>query len=86
MDNVADIVRLVVIEGMKPALLGIAAGVAGAFSLTRVMTRLVYGVSPSDPSTFAAVSALFLAVSILASMLPAYRAAKVDPLTTLRDE
>jgi putative ABC transport system permease protein len=84
--DVADIVRLVLIEGMKPALLGIAAGVAGAFSLTSVMTRLVYGVSPSDPATFAAVAVLFVAVSMLASTLPAYRASKVDPLTTLRDE
>jgi putative ABC transport system permease protein len=84
--DVADIVRLVLMEGMKPALLGIAAGVIGAFSLTSVMTRLVYGVSPSDPATFAAVSVLFIAVSVVASTLPAYRASKVDPLKTLRDE
>ena len=84
--DAGDIVRLVLIEGMKPALVGIVAGVAGAFSLTRVMTRLVYGVSPSDPSTFAAVAVLFVAVAMVASTLPAYRASKVDPLTTLRDE
>src|SRR5260370_1414230 len=75
--NVTDIVRLVLIEGMKPALLGIAAGMAGAFSLTSVMRRLVYGVSPSDPSTFAAVSVLFATVAMLASMLPADRPSKV---------
>jgi putative ABC transport system permease protein len=84
--NVRDIVSLVLIEGMKPACLGIVVGVAGALSLTSVMTRLVYGVSPADPATFAAVSILFVTVSMLASTLPAYRASKVDPLTTLRDE
>lgn len=84
--QVGDVVRLVLTEGMKPALLGIAAGIIGTFSLTSVLTRLVYGVSPSDPSTFAAVSLSFIAVAILASALPAYRASKLDPLKILRDE
>ena len=81
----ADVLRLVVLEGMKPALLGIALGIAGALASARLMATMVYGVSPSDPLTLAAVSAALCAVALAASLLPAWRASRVNPLTVLRN-
>lgn len=80
----SDVLRLVVVEGMKPALFGIALGAAGALAAGRLMTTMVYGVSPSDPLTLAAVAAALCAVALAASLLPAWRAARVNPLTVLR--
>jgi predicted permease len=79
-----DVVRLVVLEGMTPALIGIAAGAAGALVSARVLEKLVFGVSASDPITLAMVAATLALVALLASMVPAYRAARVDPLAVLR--
>src|SRR4029077_1498104 len=59
----ADVIRLVVAEGMRPTLIGMAVGVAGAFALGGVLSKLVYGVSPADPLTFIAVAVLLLAVA-----------------------
>ena len=84
--GIDDVIRMVLLEGMKPALAGIVVGALGALSLGRVMDRLIYGVKSSDATTLAAVAVLFAAVSALASALPAYRAARVDPLNTLREE
>jgi ABC-type antimicrobial peptide transport system permease subunit len=81
-----DVLRMVVLDGMKPALLGLAIGLAGAFALGRVLAGLVFGVSPSDPATFAAVSFLLAMVALLAILVPAFRATRVDPMTVLRDE
>jgi putative ABC transport system permease protein len=78
--------RLVVGEGVRWALLGLAGGVAAALALTRVMASQLYGVSPTDPGTFLALGALVLAVSALASLLPARRATRVDPMVTMRSE
>jgi putative ABC transport system permease protein len=81
-----DVVRLVVREGMKPALLGIALGLAGAFALTRLMASLLYGVSPSDPLTFGGVAAFLAIVALVATYLPARRATLVEPMGALRSE
>lgn len=84
--QIRDVLRLVVFEGMKPAVVGMAIGLTGALLLGRVLAKLVFGVKTSDPATFAAVSILLLAVALLATALPAYRATRVDPMRTLRDE
>lgn len=84
--RVSDVLRLVVIEGMKPALLGVAIGIVAALALGRVISTLVFEVKPSDPLTFLAVALLLAAVACFASIIPAYRAAKVDPMVALRYE
>ncbi|MGH9632743.1 MAG: FtsX-like permease family protein, partial [Bryobacteraceae bacterium] len=84
--QVRDVLALVVIEGMKPALAGIAAGAFGAWMLGGVLSRLIFGISPADPYTFAAVALLLAAVALLACLLPAYRAARTEPVTALRNE
>jgi predicted permease len=81
-----DIFRLVIGQGMKLSLSGIALGLASAFALTRVMRSMLVGVAPTDPATFAAVALLFCAIAALACWLPARRAAGLDPITALRDE
>jgi putative ABC transport system permease protein len=82
----ADVLRLVIVEGMSPALVGIAAGTITAIASAKVMEALVFGVSPSDPLTLAAVGATLAFVALMASLVPAYRALRVDPVTALRAE
>jgi putative ABC transport system permease protein len=82
----ADVLKLVVRNGMVLAVAGVAIGLAGAFALTRLMTKLLFGVTPTDVLTFAAVSALLIVVALLACYIPARRASKVDPLVALRYE
>jgi putative ABC transport system permease protein len=81
-----DVLQLIVRDGMRLALMGVALGLAGAFALTRVMASLLCGVSATDPATFIGVSLLLAAVSIVASLMPARRATKVDPMVALRYE
>jgi putative ABC transport system permease protein len=81
-----DVLRMVLYDGMKPTLVGLAIGLAGALALGRVMASLIYGVKATDPITFAAVSMLLAAVTLFASMIPAWRATRVDPIKALRDE
>jgi predicted permease len=81
-----DVRRLVIGEGMRPVLAGVALGVAGALALTRLMRALLYGVSPSDPVTLGAVALLLTTVALLAAWLPARRATRVDALEALRAE
>jgi ABC-type antimicrobial peptide transport system permease subunit len=80
----ADVVRLVVVEGMKPALVGVAAGIFGALALSGILAQLIYGVSATDPWTFAAVALLLAVIAVLACAIPAYRATRVQPITALR--
>ena len=80
------VLRLVVIEGLKPTLFGVALGLGLAAVLVRVMTTLLYGVDQHDPGTFSAVAAIMLLVGIVATLVPAYRATRVDPIVTLRSE
>jgi predicted permease len=81
-----DVVRGVVIDGLKPTLLGIAIGLAAALALGRVLSTLVFGIQATDLATFATVSALLTAVGLFASVFPAWRATRVNPLAVLRDE
>lgn len=81
-----DVLRMVLYDGMKPTLVGLAIGLAAALAIGKVMANLIFGVQATDPITFAAVSALLAAVTLFASMLPAWRATKVDPIKALRDE
>jgi putative ABC transport system permease protein len=81
----SDILRLVVGQGFRLALAGVAIGIAGAFALTRLMTALLFHVSATDPATFIAVALLFLVVALAASYIPALRATRIDPMAALRN-
>jgi predicted permease len=81
-----DVGRLVIVQGMKPTLAGIGIGVVAALALGRVAASLIYGVSSRDLVTFLAVTMLLVLVSFAASLVPALRATRVDPLAVLRDE
>jgi len=77
---------LVVMQGLVLALYGVAIGVCGAFAGSRLMRSLLFGVTPSDPLTFVTVSLLLTLITLLASYVPAHRAARIDPMVSLRDE
>jgi putative ABC transport system permease protein len=81
-----DVLKLVLRNGMILALSGVVIGLGGAFALTRLMTSLLFGVTPTDAVTYAIVSVSLLAVALLACLIPARRATKVDPLVALRYE
>jgi predicted permease len=84
--RLSDVLRMVVFEGMKPTLLGVAIGTAGALALGRALSSLIYGIKPTDPVTFLAVAMLLAGIALCASVIPAYRATKVDPMVALRYE
>jgi len=81
-----DVLRLVVGHGMTLALAGIAIGLAAAWAITQVLRGLLFGVSPHDPATFAAIAALLAAIALVASYLPGRRATRVNPVDTLRSD
>jgi len=82
----ADVLCLVVRQGMTMTLIGLVLGLIGAFSISRVLIGLLHGVSPTDPLTFVAVSIVLLLVALLACLVPARRATRVDPIIALRTE
>ncbi len=84
--QVRDVLNLVIADGMKPTLIGVVIGIAGSLALSRVVAKLVYGVNPSDPSTLFAVALLLATVAFLASVIPAYRATKVEPIAALHED
>jgi predicted permease len=84
--SLRDVGRLVIVQGMKPTLAGVAIGLMAALALGRVAASFIYGVSSRDLGTFLAVTMLLILVSLAASLVPALRATRVDPLAVLRDE
>jgi len=84
--TLSDVFRMIMVEGMKPTLLGVAIGAAGALVLGKVMSSFIYGVSSTDPITFFAVALVLAMVALLASVIPAFRAARVDPIVALHYE
>jgi len=82
----SDIRRLIVVNGLWLALLGIAIGATGAYALARFMANLLYDIRPGDPATYAGLIVLLIATTLLASWIPARRAQRVDPASVLRNE
>jgi putative ABC transport system permease protein len=82
----AEVVRMVVGRGLLVAAIGVAVGLAGAFAVARVLEAILYGVSPTDPLVYALTATILLGIAAVASLLPARRAAKVDPMIALRSE
>jgi ABC-type antimicrobial peptide transport system permease subunit len=81
-----DVLRLVIGEGMRLALIGSLLGLGGALALTRLLKTLLFGVSATDPLTFIVIAAVLTLVALLACWIPARRAASMDPLVSLRVE
>jgi predicted permease len=81
-----DVLRGVVLDGLRPTLIGVGIGTAAAIFLSHLMATLIYGVKTTDASTYVAVAALLTTVGLFASIIPAYRATLIDPVRTLRDE
>ena len=82
----ANIFRLVVGQGLMLGVFGVAIGLVAAASLTRIMSAMLVGITATDPSTFVAMTVLFLAVAAVASWIPAARAARLDPMAALREQ
>jgi putative ABC transport system permease protein len=81
-----DVLRMVFLRAMVQALAGTAAGVAGAVLLSKLMAKLLYGVQPTDPLTFAGVTTLLGLAALVATGVPAHKAARIEPITALRSE
>jgi ABC-type antimicrobial peptide transport system permease subunit len=81
-----DVLRLVLWQGTRLALLGVAIGLGAALALTRLITRLLYGISATDPATFAGLATVLIAVAVAVCWIPARKAMRVDPVVALRYE
>ncbi len=82
----SDVLKLVVRQGLMLVVIGVAMGLVGAYGVTRFLASLLYGIGPTDPATFAGAAILLTSVAVLASYVPARRAAKLDPMVALRYE
>ena len=80
------VLRFIIVQGMKPVVIGLAVGLAAALALSRVIAGLLFGVTAYDPLTYAAVAALLAATAVLACLLPARQAMRVDLVSALRAE
>jgi ABC-type antimicrobial peptide transport system permease subunit len=81
-----DVLRMILRQATVRIAIGATAGLAGAILLTRLMSRLLYAVQPGDPATFAAATAFLLGVAFVASIVPAWRASRINPIGALRQE
>ena len=81
-----DVLQFVLTQAIKPTALGIVIGLTGAYTLSRLVTSMVYGISAHDTLTFAAVTALLIGVAFMAGLIPALRATHIDPIAVIRDE
>jgi putative ABC transport system permease protein len=81
-----DVLRMVLKDGARMTLAGIALGLVGALGLTRLMGSMLYGIKPTDPLTFISLAAVLAAIAMLACYVPARRAMKVDPMEALRHQ
>ena len=81
-----DVVRLMLGNGLRPVAIGAVLGLGGVFALNRFLTAFLYGVSPTDPATLAATSLVLFAAALAASLVPAWRATRISPMTALRSE
>ena len=84
--QLGDVLKLVLVHGLKLTIIGAVLGLVGALLATRAITSVLYGVSATDPLTFGFVSFLLIGVALVACYIPARRATKVEPLTALRNE
>jgi putative ABC transport system permease protein len=81
-----DVIQMVLTDGLKPILVGVILGLAAALALSRVVSSLIFGVRATDPLTFAAVALLLLTVGIFATIIPSFRATRIEPVRILREE
>jgi len=81
-----DVLTMILNQGMRTIVIGVAIGLAGSLALTRTLSSLLFGITATDPLTFASVIALLIVTALLACYIPARRATKVDPMVALRYE
>jgi ABC-type antimicrobial peptide transport system permease subunit len=81
-----DVRKMVIVQGMRLALIGVAIGIGGAFGLSRVIATFLFGVKEKDPLVFTTVALVLSAVSLVAVWIPASRATRIDPVVALRNE